>query len=183
MSTGTRHLILQSLTWTGAAVAVGVAIYFAEDLGRLVSPSATLTDLWQQEAKAPEPASSGFSNMVRIPRDRSGHYATKAAINGRFIDVMVDTGASLVVLTYEDARRAGLSPQSLDFSGRAQTANGVAAVAPVKLKKIALGGIVLYDVPAAVAERGRLHANLLGMSFLGKLKRFQIENGELVLTR
>jgi aspartyl protease family protein len=85
------------------------------------------------------------------------------------------------VLTYEDARHLGLSPQSLDFSAPVQTANGMTHVAPVTLDRVRIDDITVRNVPAAVAERGALATNLLGMSFLGRLKSFHIEGNELVL--
>jgi clan AA aspartic protease (TIGR02281 family) len=88
---------------------------------------------------------------------------------------MADTGATVVALTYEDAERLGLSPRSLDFSSLVQTANGIARVAPVKLDRVRIDDIMLRDVPAIVAERGALATNLLGMSFLGRLKSFQMQ--------
>jgi aspartyl protease family protein len=97
--------------------------------------------------------------------------------------VVADTGATLVVLTYEDAKQIGLSPFSLDFSARVQTANGVAHVAPVTLDRVRVKHITLRDVPAVVAEKGALSTNLLGMSFLGRLESFQVQNGELVLVQ
>jgi len=96
---------------------------------------------------------------------------------------MADTGATIVVLTYEDAARLGLSPQSLDFSGMAQTANGVARMAPVMLDRVRVDDITLRDVQAAVAEKGALATNLLGMSFLGRLRSFAKQGNELVLVR
>jgi aspartyl protease family protein len=105
----------------------------------------------------------------------------EASINDRPVTVMADMGASLVVLSYEDAARAGLAPRSLDFSGLVQTANGTARVAPLTLAKVRVADITLRDVPAAVAERGALPVNLLGMSFLGRLKRFEMRGQELVL--
>ena len=95
--------------------------------------------------------------------------------------VMADTGASLVVLSYEAASRAGLSPQSLDYSGIARTANGAARVAPITLSKVRVADITVRNVPAAVAERGALPINLLGMSFLGRLRRFEMRGQELIL--
>jgi aspartyl protease family protein len=106
-----------------------------------------------------------------------------ADVNGRKATFMADTGATLVVLTYEDAARVGLSPHSLDFSGLAQTANGVARVAPVTLDRMRVEDITVRDIPAVVAEKGALTTNLLGMSFLGRLKSFQMQGSELVLTR
>jgi aspartyl protease family protein len=94
---------------------------------------------------------------------------------------MADTGATLVLLTYEDAARLGLSPQRLDFSARVETANGVSHVAPVMLDRVRVDDITVRDVEAVVAERGALDTNLLGMSFLGRLKSFAKQGSELVL--
>jgi aspartyl protease family protein len=87
-----------------------------------------------------------------------------------------------VVLTYEDAQRLGLSPRNLDFSARVSTANGISRVAPVTLDRVRVEDIVVRDVPAAVAESGALAVNLLGMSFLGRLSRFELAGSELILT-
>ena len=77
--------------------------------------------------------------------------------------------------------RLGLSPNSLDFSGVSQTANGAARVAPLTLGEVRLGDITVRDVPAA--ERAALAINLLGMSFLGRLKSFEMKGHELVLVQ
>jgi aspartyl protease family protein len=106
-----------------------------------------------------------------------------AEVNGRSADFMADTGATLVVLTYEDAARLGLSPHSLEFNGMAQTANGIARVAPVSLDRVQVEDITVRDVPAVIAEKGALATNLLGMSFLGRLKSFQMQGSELVLIK
>jgi aspartyl protease family protein len=106
-----------------------------------------------------------------------------AEVNGRSADFMADTGATLVVLTFEDAARLGLSPHSLEFSGLAQTANGIARVAPVSLDRVRVEDITVRDVQAVVAEKGALATNLLGMSFLGRLKSFQMQGSELVLIK
>ncbi|MGI8724969.1 MAG: retropepsin-like aspartic protease family protein [Methyloceanibacter sp.] len=108
---------------------------------------------------------------------------SNAAINERPVTLMADTGATVVVLTYEDAAKVGLSPQSLDFSARVQTANGISRVAPVTLERLRVGDITLRDVPAAVAERGALATNLLGMSFLARLTRFELSGRELILVQ
>ncbi len=107
---------------------------------------------------------------MRLKADQRGHFVFGAAINDRPATFMADTGATLVVLTYEDAARLGLSPQGLDFSGRVETANGVSRVAPVTLDRVRVEDITVRDVPALVAERGALATNLLGMSFLGRLR-------------
>ncbi len=86
-----------------------------------------------------------------------------------------------MVLTYEDAAKLGLSPQRLDFSARVETANGVSRVAPIVLDRVRIDDITVRDVEAVVAERGALGTNLLGMSFLGRLRSFAKQGDEFVL--
>ena len=83
---------------------------------------------------------------------------------------MVDTGASQVALTFEDASRAGIYVRDRDFTQQVRTANGVARVAPVTLDRVSIGDITVRDVPASVSERGMLGTTLLGMSFLKRLE-------------
>ncbi|XSG81174.1 MAG: retropepsin-like aspartic protease family protein [Methyloligella sp. ZOD6] len=184
MSSGVKHLIGQALTWACGAFAIFLGIYFFDDIANMATRGQYgLMREFALETTEPDSDAVTPNGVVRIQPDRYGHYSTDAVINGHILPVLVDTGASLVVLTYEDAQRIGLFPQNLQFSGRAKTANGVATVAPVRLNRVRVGGILLHDIPAVVAERGVLHQNLLGMSFLRQLKRFQIENRQLVLTR
>jgi len=126
-------------------------------------------------------AKPAFSGEVRLKADRRGHFACTGDVDGRPVTFMADTGASIIARTYEDARRAGLSPASLDFSARVSTANGIAKVAPVVLSRVRVGTITLRDVRAAVAEKGALDVNLLGMSFLGRLASFNLRGDELIL--
>ena len=120
---------------------------------------------------------------VRIPADRAGHYVTEAQINGRNFNVMVDTGASLVILRYEDARALGLVYGSNKFDVAVQTANGTAKALRVKLYNVRLGSISLDDIEALVMEEGLLNTNLLGMSFLRRLSRYEMHGDTLVLER
>ena len=124
---------------------------------------------------------TGFDREVRLRADANGHFVFKAAVNERLANFVADTGATYVVLTYDDAQRLGLSPHSLDFSAPVQTANGITHVAPVTLDRVRVEDITVRNVPAAVAEKGMLTTNLLGMSFLRQLKSFHIEGNELVL--
>jgi aspartyl protease family protein len=118
---------------------------------------------------------------VRIEASGHGHYVTRAEINGRPIDVLVDTGASIVALTYDDARRAGVLVRDSDYTQRVSTANGQARVAPVTLDRVSIGDITVRNVPAAVSEPDSLATTLLGMSFLGRLQRVDMRPGVLVL--
>jgi aspartyl protease family protein len=124
-----------------------------------------------------------YGGHVRIPADRAGHYVTEVQINGRNFNVMVDTGASLVILRYEDARALGLVYGSDKFDVAVQTANGTAKALRVKLYSVRLGSISLDDIDALVMEEGLLNNNLLGMSFLRRLSRYEVRGDTLVLER
>jgi aspartyl protease family protein len=118
---------------------------------------------------------------VEIRAGRHGHYQANVEINGRAIDVMVDTGATIVALTFDDARRAGVHVRNGDYTQRVNTANGIARVAPVTLERVSIGDITVRNVPAAVSEPGKLATSLLGMSFLARLQRVDMRAGVLVL--
>lgn len=118
---------------------------------------------------------------VEIRAGANGHFHTTAYINGRPIDVMVDTGASMVALTWEDARSAGIFLSDGEFKHKVSTANGVARVAAVTLDSVAIDDITVRNVRAAVAEPGKLQTTLLGMSFLGQLGRAEMSRGVLLL--
>jgi|SRR6478609_6524046 len=126
-----------------------------------------------------EPMSSGRSLMVE--RERDGHFHIDSRINGRFMPVLVDTGASVVVLRESDAANAGIRPRPSDYTAVASTANGEVKAAPATLDRVELGGITVFDVPALVLPDDVLSTNLLGMSFLSRLKRYEVADGRLVL--
>ena len=110
-----------------------------------------------------------------------GHFTTSADINGTSIRVLVDTGATAVALSYEDARSVGLRPGSLDYTVPVSTANGVTQAARVRLKKVVIDGVSVDDVDGLVLPEGALEGTLLGMSFLGRLSSFRVEDGVLYL--
>jgi len=143
-----------------------------------VEPSQRLTPRAAIAEAAPEPAAAGETTLEP---DRFGQFGAEVEINGQPVRVMVDTGASFVVLSYETAERIGLQVLRADYTGRVQTANGVAMVAPITLRHVALGPIYLGDVQALVAERGASPTNLLGMSFLRRLASVEQKSGKLVL--
>ncbi|WP_117191297.1 TIGR02281 family clan AA aspartic protease [Rhizobium terrae] len=120
-------------------------------------------------------------NEVIIHKTRGSHFQTNVGINGKVLHMLVDTGASTVVLSYDDARAVGLDPQKLDFSVTVMTANGRALAAPVRLEEIAIGPIVRKNIRAMVAEDGKLGESLLGMSFLSTLGSLQMQTDELKL--
>ena len=99
------------------------------------------------------PASPAAPSEVTIPADARGHFFVQATVNGTSVRMMVDTGATGVVLSREDARRVGINPQPSEFTARTSTANGIVPVAPIVLDEVAVGEISVRDVPAHRASR------------------------------
>lgn len=118
---------------------------------------------------------------VELKANANGHFETEAEINGRSVDVLIDTGATMVALTYEDAERAGIYLNTNAFTYRTSTANGTAKIAPIQISKITVGNITVRNVAGAVSEPGKLHKTLLGMSFLSRLARVEMRSRSLVL--
>jgi len=185
LGSAAKHALQEALLWSGIALAGFGLIYFYDDLvGALrVEPEIASVAPAPEQNREAKIARAGFGGEVHVRADRQGHFIIDAAINGRPVTMMADTGASVVVLSFEDAERLGLSPENLDFAGLARTANGVSRIAPVMLDRVRIDGITLFDVQAAVAERGALSGSLLGMSFLSKLSRFEMKGDELVLAQ
>ncbi|MEQ1578038.1 MAG: TIGR02281 family clan AA aspartic protease [Hyphomicrobium sp.] len=185
-SAGTRTMMGEVAGWFAFACFLAVVgVNFAElrrgvghMMGIPIEPYAT-SDANNGRAEAGEPPRSGYS--VELTARDNGHYHTEAEINGRPVEVMVDTGATMVVLTFEAAEQAGLYLKDSDFTHKASTANGVSRIAPVTLERVSIGDITVRDVPAAVAERGRLQTTLLGMTFLSRLDRVDMRSGKLLL--
>jgi aspartyl protease family protein len=118
---------------------------------------------------------------VEIERSSSGDFDISAQINGMRIPMVLDTGASSVVLTRDDARAAGLPLEVLSYTVNIDTANGRTRAAPVTLDRLAIGGLVERSVPALVAQPGQLRVSLLGMSFLNRLQSWEVRGDRLVL--
>ncbi|WP_316013097.1 TIGR02281 family clan AA aspartic protease [Roseobacter sp. HKCCA0434] len=119
---------------------------------------------------------------VVLMRTADGHFAARAQINGVTVPFVVDTGASLIVLTQADARRVGIDPNTLRYTGEARTANGVVGMAPVMLESFTLEGIEDRNVSAVVNE-GQMDESLLGLAYLDRFARIVIEGDRLVLER
>lgn len=192
MASGNNQLIGQALSWTALAGLLAVAITHYEELKVLtakalgVAPPA-YTKSTPRYGANPQARSKTSRQQTRPPgtvelkAGRGGHFFADVEINGWRTPVMVDTGATIVALTYEDAENAGIYPRDKDFTHQVSTANGIARVAPVYLERVSLNGITVHNVRAAVAEPGKMRTTLLGMSFLGKLKRVEMREGTLIL--
>jgi aspartyl protease family protein len=138
--------------------------------------------LMDSAPKAPESAAKGAPKKAAslasppgqavIRSDRRGHFVSDIEIEGKRVRAMVDTGATVVALRYEDAERMGLIRSGTKFNRQVSTANGVARAMAVRLNRVDVENVTVYDVEALVMERGRMDTNLLGMSFLRRLSRF-----------
>ena len=118
---------------------------------------------------------------VEITRGRGGDFSVRAQINGARVSMVLDSGASAVVLTQEAAKAAGLPLEVLNYSANVETANGRTRVAPVTLDRLEVGNIVERSVPALIAQPGQLKSNLLGMSFLNRLESWEVRGDTLLL--
>jgi aspartyl protease family protein len=132
-----------------------------------------------QQPQQQQQVSTGY-RTVRLEGDRNGHFHVDARVDGRSVEFVVDTGASKVVLRESAAARLGIFPRPSEYTGRSSTANGVAKYAPVRLNRVEVDGIMVYDVDAAVMPDSALNVNLLGMTFLSRVK-FAHDRGRLVL--
>ncbi|HYG26192.1 MAG TPA: TIGR02281 family clan AA aspartic protease [Caulobacteraceae bacterium] len=155
-----RRLLIVLLAVASAALAARVVANL--DAGR--------------RAAAREPAAA----IARIPRADDGHYWANGEVGGRRVRFLVDTGATNVSLTPDDARHIGIDVAALAYEKEVITARGRARAAPVTLASLAVGGAKVEDVEALVIRDG-LEASLLGMSYLGRLERFEVRAATLVL--
>ncbi|MFK8033291.1 MAG: TIGR02281 family clan AA aspartic protease [Hyphomicrobiales bacterium] len=124
---------------------------------------------------------SAGGQTVTVNRGLSGHFQLKAEVEGKTIDLIVDTGASDVVLTAEDAESIGIDTSSLAFKAPVETANGRSFVARVTIESIVIGAIAVTNVRGAVAQPGNLSKSLLGNSFLDRLSSYEFSGSRLVL--
>jgi len=118
---------------------------------------------------------------VRVRRRLDGHFAVRASVNGQSMTLMVDTGASSVVLKPADAERAGVDLDKLSYTVAVDTANGMTYAAAVRLRTLAVGPLVVRNVDALVAQPGSVKENLLGMSFLRRLRSYEFAKDYLTL--
>ena len=157
----------QALVWGLIFVGVIAAVGLWGDIRNTVRPSQTLIT---------------GDNRIELPRAADGHYYLLAEVNGEPVRFVVDTGASDIVLTRNDAETAGLPVDDLVYIGRANTANGVVRTAPVRLDSFAIGPVQDFGLRAVVNE-GEMDASLLGMSYLQRFSSVEITGGRLVLQR
>jgi aspartyl protease family protein len=164
------------IIFAAAVLAAGVLVARWADRGgsTATSPSAMAA------APVPAPASMSNSRTVTLSPGNDGHFRTDARVDGRRLELVVDTGASQIVLRASDAARLGIHPTPRDYNVKVATANGVTRAAAVELQMVEIGNIVVRDVRALVHPDEALGVNLLGMSFLSRV-RWTHERGKLIL--
>jgi len=123
---------------------------------------------------------SGRKTLTVAP-DANGHFSLTGEVDGTPVDFLIDTGASSLVLTYEDAERAGIDVGGLTFNRMVETANGMTLQARAVIGELQVGPLTLRNVPAGVAQQGQLFTNLLGMNVLSRFASWRVENGRLVI--
>jgi len=167
------------IIFAACALAAGVIVpkYAAQTHGRSTAPTVTAG-----RPAAPAPTSgSANSREVVIPPGHNGHFQVEGRVDGRRVTFMVDTGASVVALTARDAAMLGIHPAPSDYVAAARTANGTVRAAPVELNTVEIDDLVVRNVTAMVLPDGALSDNLLGLSFLSRLHRYEFADGKLVL--
>jgi aspartyl protease family protein len=149
------------------------------------APSAATSAATVVAVAHPDPAAAqssiAASRSVVIAPSRGGHFRVTGRVDGRRIDFMVDTGASVIALKPEDAAILGIRPAERDYNAMVRTANGAIRVAPVKLDTVEIEDLEVHNVAAVVLPAGVANENLLGLSFLRRLRRFEYADGKLVL--
>jgi aspartyl protease family protein len=186
LSSGVRQAVGLAVGWVLVAATAAAAVVNSAEVSqgarRLLGLAAAPTAPEAEARGAPAaPQAKAAGRSVALRAGAFGHYRAQAEINGRQVDVLIDSGASLVVLSHEDADRVGLRLRAEDYWQRVSTANGATRVAPVTLDRIRIGDISVRRVEAAVAEPGKLGQSLLGMTFLGRLQRVDMREGVLIL--
>lgn len=168
---------LQSAIVMGMATVSSLSVAWA--LSHQSPRQAEAATLIVPVAAAPA-AASVPGQPAQIAKSPDGHFWAEANIDGRAIRVLVDTGASVVALTREDALRLGLHLTASDFSQTVETASGPAKAASIQLNHVAVAGARVDGVQAIVVEKGLPHS-LLGMSYLGRLSAFEARPTGLTL--
>ncbi|MEM9740252.1 MAG: TIGR02281 family clan AA aspartic protease [Pseudomonadota bacterium] len=122
------------------------------------------------------------ANAALLKLEDDGHYWAQANVDGTHVKFMVDTGASTVALTYRDAQRIGLKPETLDYSWSIRTAGGEVKGASVRLDAVQIGRVEVENIEAMVLRDG-LDQSLLGMTFLSQLESYEFRRGTLILRK
>ncbi len=200
LEAGDIGLILYYLIWL-VAIGAAIVVLFRRQLGQALRMALIwlvivlalvllytyrtelrdVSDRVMAELVPGRPVNRGV-RVVEIVRGRGGDFRVQAQINGVRVPMVLDTGASAVVLTQEAAKAVGLPVEVLVYNVTVDTANGRTRAAAVTLDRVSVGDVVERAVPALIAQPGQLRTSLLGMSFLNRLESFEVR-GDRVLMR
>src|SRR3954454_10407330 len=164
-----------------AAFMVGLGTIMAQMADRMTATPALANTASRTTPASFEPVAQAGPLSISLPRDARGHFQTEGRIEGQRIGFMVDTGASVVALNETSAARFGLRPSRSDYNTTVTAANGTIKAARTRIAMLDVGGLIVRDVDAMVLPDEALSENLLGLSFLSRLKRFEYANGQMVL--
>jgi aspartyl protease family protein len=164
-----------------AAILTGLGIYMAR-MADNIQPAKIAVASNQSRTPVVSDASATLGRRSHtIPKDSRGHFSTDGRVDGRRIGFMVDTGASVIALTESSAAQVGIRPLRSDYNAPVSTANGIVKGARARLASVDIGGLEVRDVEAMVLPDNILSENLLGLSYLSRLRRFEYSGGKLVL--
>lgn len=180
--TGVRHLVREIVVWAFVLGAGFAGVYYFDEMrATFAHTTRAAVDTVASPESRQEDTSSGFGRSVTLKANRNGHFYARANIYGRSVAVLVDTGATGVFLSYDDAREIGITPLESEYTIRTRTANGIGCAAPVTLDHVRIDSVEVRNVRGVIAEPGALHVTLLGMEFIRRLSRFELRGQELVL--
>jgi len=167
-----------AVTWL--ALGLGLVTLYAYKEELMPIAARVVGELLPGSAMTVEQSTGGVTE-VRIRKRLDGHFTAAVKINGTSISMIVDTGASTIVLKPEDAEKAGIDVSRLTYRVPVITANGRTIAARVRLDEVAVGPLDRKKVDALVAQPGALTQSLLGMSFLSRLRSYEFSGDFLTL--
>jgi aspartyl protease family protein len=175
---GARGMVRDAVTWLALGLAL-VALYAYRNeivpiAGRVMGELVPGTAMTVEE-------SAGGATEVRIRRRLDGHFTAMVDVNGQPVSMIVDTGATSIVLRPKDAAKAGIDVDSLNYRIPVLTANGRTMAARVRLDNVSIGPLDRQNVEALVAKPGALTQSLLGMTFLSRLRSYEFSGDFLTL--
>ncbi|MET0943086.1 MAG: TIGR02281 family clan AA aspartic protease [Mesorhizobium sp.] len=185
-----RNLIIAGLSAVAAASLPALYQTDPERFQRLVGSSpeavesgAAIPDRIEPLKLAAPQTEALLGRKVRLPADERGHFLAGFKLNGRSVEALIDTGATTVAINRTTARRIGLHLRNVDFKYEVRTANGATRAASATIERMQIGRISIENVPAAVLDDAALDGTLIGISFLNRLSKFQVEGGSLLLVQ
>lgn len=155
-------------------IATACAVFAYGDPAKIKTARTSVTEMLQHRTAA-------HARIQQIARGNGGEFKLDARINGVKVPMVIDTGATSVVLTYETAKAAGLPLELLDYDVPLETVGGNTKAARLTLDRLAVGRLVEHSIPALVVPRGQMKTNLLGMSFLDRLESWEVRADRLML--